>query len=127
MGLIADRVHHKLTKEFIEDNPDDVVLMRRTKTTTAAGGFKWSASSPLAPQRGRLVMSSNRGDKIERTLPDGKVVLVQGTLIFLPGANVQVGDLLDIPEPDGVHSWIVVSVSTTPPWRTHVELSRHGS
>lgn len=123
MGIV-DSVHRKNTAAFVGENPQDLVVTRRRKVTTAAGGFVWEDTGDLMAQRGRIVRSSNRGAQVERTLPDGNLLIVTATLIAEPGFDLERGDLLT--DSEGTE-WSVGEVSRTPAWRVNAELGRHGS
>lgn len=115
---LTDEVHYKITEAFIDDNSNDIILERRERIQTTAGGFKWQKVADLAPQKGRIVVSAQRGDAVSRTLPDGNILDISATLIFLPGADVQRGDLFLY---DG-ERWAVGRVARVPDWRVSCEV-----
>lgn len=118
MSTVAERTHEKITEAFIDDNPADIVLTRRKRVQTTAGGFVWVDVDPLLAQKGRMVFSSNKGDNLTRTLPEGQVVDVTATLVFAADADVQRGDKFTYEGTD----WVVGSVARTPKWRISCEV-----
>lgn len=119
MTTIQESVQRKNTRAYIETNPSDLVLIRRKKNKTPDGGWQWSAGEQLAPQHCRLIRSGNKGDNMQRTTPDGRVLVVLGTLVFSPEeADVEVGDkFLD------EEHWEVTQVTKNPTWRVTAEVS----
>jgi hypothetical protein len=122
MTTLLQRVQEKNTQRFIDINPAEVVIDRRKRVKTPAGGFVWEHVDFLMPQTIRILRSGNKGDAIKRTTPDGRVLIVSAKGMAMPGADIQDGDLFD----DGDEHWEVVGVSTVPSWRVAFELARNG-
>jgi hypothetical protein len=127
MTTIAEVVELKNTQAWIDENSVEVSFMARRKVSTADGGWEWQNEAPMLPQKARLVYSGNKGDSVQRTLSDGQVVVVQATLVFMPGAQVEPGWLCELNEGGETHQWIVAFVSRTPARRVSAEVSRHAS
>lgn len=116
---IAESMHDANTEAFIRENPSAIRITRRKKVATTAGGFTWEQDGdPIIPQVGRLVFSANKGDNIQRTLPDGQIVDVTATLVMMNDADVEVGDLFQYDGDD----WLVAQKSTVPTWRISCEV-----
>jgi hypothetical protein len=121
-STLVARAQARNTERFISDNPSSVVIDRRKRTKTAAGGFVWEHEDFLMAQTVRIIRSGNKGDSIKRTTPDGRVLVVSAKGMAMPGADIQEGDLFD----DGEDHWEVLGVSKVPSWRVSFELARNG-
>lgn len=116
---IGDATIAASTQAFIDENPADFVFVRPSWEDTPAGGRrKVDPPLTLAPQHGRFVESGLKGSSSVRTLPDGRVVNVSATMVFMPGANVAP---LDEVEFRG-STWQVANVSGR--WAVNAEVSR---
>lgn len=122
MSSVAERFHVKQTNEFIKENKSVVVLHRRRREATAAGGKIWVDDGDVLPQEMRVVQTGNLSDTTSRTTADGRVVKINARGVFKPGADVEVGDLFDL---DDEH-WEVVTVTRVPRWRVLTELTLNG-
>lgn len=101
-------VHDATTASLIRENPVDVVVQKRSRVAVAGGGYKWqTVGNPLPAQRGRLVFRGNLSDINKRTLPDGRIVTVTGTIILMSNGDVDEGDIASI----GDRRWEVVEVT----------------
>lgn len=119
---VSTRAHSRITRRFINEERQDVVIRRRERIATPAGGKVWRVVGDLPKQDGRQITTSDRG--VVRTSVDGRTLQVDKVLIMMPEADVKAGDLwLETP----TLVWEVISVSTDPRWRTSVEIARHGS
>jgi hypothetical protein len=112
-------VHDQLTAFFIAENPSEIALERFKKEKTSAGGFKLVPHATLAPQTGRLVLGNRQ--LINRTLPGGRIVAPDGTIVFELGADVERHDKTTI---DG-DEYEVVFVKVLP-WAVEAEVTRYG-
>lgn len=53
---LETKVNRRLTSEFIAADPKDISILRRTKESDGAGGYKWvDPTDPLTAQRIRLI------------------------------------------------------------------------
>lgn len=126
MGSLDHPLHIKQTIAFIDERPEDVVIMRRTRTATTAGGWKYGAPTALPVQRMRKVASALRGAVTRRTTEDGRQVIPTYTMIGLPDADIQEFDVFTLhPGTDKEESYEVVFVSREPNWRTSAEVTEH--
>lgn len=101
-------VYDPSTRSFIDDNPCTVVFQRRERVKVAGGGYQWrDVGDPLPVQRGRLVFRGNVSDTDRRTLPDGRVVTVQATIVLMSNGDVQESDIATV---NGARKWEVVNV-----------------
>lgn len=118
--MLTDELHVVQTQAFIDENPVEIVISRRTKSATASGGWKWGPASPLlSSQTMRKVGSSRLASTIKRTTEDGREVIPTATLIALPDADVEIGDLFDL---DGDTFEVVTVENEHPPWRLSAEV-----
>lgn len=122
MSALMERTQAKNTQLFIKTNPSEVIIDRRKRVKTPAGGFVWEHIDFLSSQTVRILRSGNKGDSIKRTTPDGRVLVVSAKGMAMPGADIQEGDLFD----EGGDHWEVITVSTVPSWRVAFELTRNG-
>lgn len=106
---MSDSILRKNTQAFIDANKISVRLTRYRKTSTAAGGWTIAKVGDLTSQDARLVRSANQGATVTRTLPDGRVVVVEAILVMLPEADIQEGDTFDY---EG-KTWVVGFVQKT--------------
>jgi hypothetical protein len=111
-----DALHLKQTEAFINENPVDVVVTRRTKQANNSGGWKWTNPQNLDPQTMRKVGTTT---PVSRETADGKTVLPNAVMIALPDADLQIGDLFTIEGRDHEVVWVD---SDHPPWRLRAEV-----
>lgn len=78
------------TKQFIDQNPTNVVFSRMTKVADGAGGST-TAPTALAPQTVRLVRPQ-MSESVERRTVGGEVVLPTLVVIAMPTADINRGD-----------------------------------
>lgn len=116
-------LHIKQTQAFIDENSDDIVIIRRTKQDDGAGGYTWSAPVDLPPQRMRKVGQGRIGALTQRTTEDGRVLLPSAVLVALPDADVQRFDHFTLGDVDHEVLW----VNTLPEWRLTAEVLEHAS
>ena len=102
-------VLERQTRAFIKANPISVALQRWNRIQTTAGGYRLEKGDLLMAQEARLVHSQNKGDRFSRTIPDGRVVIEESTLVMESSGDVQVGDTFAAEGKE----WIVGSVFTT--------------
>lgn len=112
-------VHDPITEAFIDESPVEVPFTVREKVQTPAGGYKWQEGLPLAPQTARLI---NSGTDASRTLEDGRVVIIEGTLVMRYDAVVKVGYLWKRADV----TWEVLLVTRIQNWSTHAEMKLYG-
>lgn len=117
---LTDTLRGRLYQSFIDDHPATIVLQRSPITKSTAGGKLKGAPVNQAAQVGRLIYSGNKGDNVQRTLPDGNVLVITHTLVFMPGANVERFDEFDL---DGNH-YVITAVARVPDWRVSCEVGR---
>lgn len=114
-----------VTRQFIDENPIEVVFTRRTKTPTASGGYTWTNPQQIQPQRVRKVIPDRQAatQGIRRVTEDGTVIVPSALLIGMIDLDVQRFDLATI---DGkIHE--VVFVTRRPIFqRTVVEVVQYG-
>jgi hypothetical protein len=124
MRTTNDDLAAKITTQFIEENPVDLVMVRRTKEATGAGGFRWTNPTPQAVQTMRVVLpnrsATNEGG--QRTDSSGKVVVPSYLIVAQLDANVERFDLVDI---DGLQHEIVWVTSRPLFGRVVCEAVRH--
>lgn len=118
MSTVAEAVHAKNTAAFIDENPTSIVFTERKRVKTTAGGYRWEDQDDLLAVTGRMVFSSNKGDNVQRTLPDGEIVTVSATLILPPGSVAGVGWTFEYED----RKWRVAQVARTPAWRVSCEV-----
>lgn len=117
MSILSVPAHLRLTQNFIAQNPITVNIKRRARVSTGTGGSTQGAETTPEPGLvARLVLLG----PTERTAPDGSTVLVTGTLVCMPDADVQHGDRFDV----GTTTYIVLSSNVSPPWRRNCEVYR---
>lgn len=121
--------HRTLTEAFIQENPIDVVFRRRSRVQTNEGGWSLGPEVNQPAQTARLVQSGRVGAAGTRHTPDGRLRDATATLLLLPGANVEIGDLVEIPpqaagDPGLVGDWEVVDIGGR--WAMNVEIVKHG-
>lgn len=80
----------KQTRRFINDNPTDIVLMRRVEVEDGAGGFTHT-DKPLDPQRMRVVETAGPGGVTSRNVA-GSVDRPQRSIIAELDADIQETD-----------------------------------
>jgi len=120
-----------ITQAFISENPFEIVMRRRDKLPQEDGGFLWGPEQPKPAQTCRLVQSGRVGAAGQRHTPDGRLREVVATLVFMAGADVQIGDLCNIPDDvaAGDHGligeWIVMDISGR--WAVNAEIAKHAS
>lgn len=109
----------KSTQGFIDENPSQVVLTRRARVASTAGGWVDGAATIMAAQEFRLVgTSSNR-----RRLDDqGDVMVPDFTMIGMPERDVKEGDTFVV----GPLTYRVRKVNRVPAWATRAEAVEHG-
>lgn len=119
---IGDATIARSTRAFIEENPADFEFVRPRWESTPAGGLK-KVEPPLtlAPQRGRFVESNLASASSVRTLPDGRVVNVEATIVLMPGADVQDWDEVEY----GGRRYMVIGTSGR--WAVNAEVSRYAA
>lgn len=120
MPTLEDSVRAKLYRRFIDENPSTIIIERGQRVKTAAGGYVWIKTGDVAPQVGRLIYSGNKGDKVTRILPDGAILVITHTLVFMPGADVERLDKFTL---DG-RSYLIAAVARVPTWRVACEVGR---
>lgn len=98
MKTSSDVLGRRITTQFIAENPVDVVVTRRTKQATSAGGFKWVNPVDLTPQTMRRVLpnrvSSSEGNR--RTDSSGRTVVPTANLVGQIDADIDRFDLVDL-------------------------------
>lgn len=80
-----------ITEQFIGENQVEVILQRRTKQPTTAGGFKWSAPTSLRSQGVRVVKSPTPA-QAQQTNSDGQLAAVTATMVARLDADIEVFD-----------------------------------
>jgi hypothetical protein len=104
---MTDAIHDATTQGLIDENPVQVRYQPRQRKAVPGGAWKWvDEGSLLAEQQGRIVYRGNVGDQDRRTLPDGRVVVVQATIVHLSGAEADSGWIAHA----GDERWEVVRV-----------------
>jgi hypothetical protein len=117
------------TQDFISENVLDLVFRRRAKVPTNEGGWQWGAVTALPIQQGRFVQSGRVGAAGMRNTPAGRLRDVTATILMMPGSDVQIGDLVDIPahgiggDVGIVGEWEVSDISGR--WAMNVEVFKH--
>jgi hypothetical protein len=100
---IMSRINRALINEF----PSEAIVHRFERISDGAGGWVLGDETVLDSQIVRKVGSARVGDATERTLPDGRIVILEKTIVFNLDGNVQEGDVIHI---DG-DVWEVATVS----------------
>lgn len=119
----TDDYHLAATQAFINENPDDIVLMRAAKVAQPSGGWRLGPPAPLASQVMRKVALNRVTAAVERVLPDGRTVHPTFTLIAMPDADIEAGDTFTL---DGAKHEVVY-VGDRPRWRLSAEVVVDGS
>jgi hypothetical protein len=113
--------HLRLTQWFIDQNPDQIVLQRRSRVPDGEGGFEFETPVLLPPQEMRKVKRNNQGDTVEIVSSMGQVVIPSYALIAMPDADIRVFDQFQL---DGrLHE--VVAIVDRPEWRLQAEIYAH--
>lgn len=98
MKTTSDDLAANITTQFIEENPANLVMVRRTKEATTAGGFRWVNPTPQPVQTMRIVLpnraAASEGNR--RTDSSGNVVVPNYLIIGQLDADVQRYDLVTI-------------------------------
>jgi hypothetical protein len=116
-----EATHLDLTQWFINENPDDIVIQRRTRVPDGEGGFTFSAPTLLPSQVMRKVQRGNISDVVQMVNSAGQVVIPSYILIAMPDADIQVFDLFTL---DGrLHE--VMAITNRPRWRIQAEIYAH--
>lgn len=104
-------------KAYIEEQPLDLVLVRKIRVPTPGGTGYRETDATLAPQRVRLndVPSARQAT---RQSSAGQVTRIDGELIGMPDLDVQAGDTFTTDE----GKWLVVHVGTNQSVRTVVDV-----
>ncbi len=89
-----------LTDQFIQENPVQVIVKRRPKVVTSAGGFRRGDPVPLAPQTFRKVEINLRTALSARTTEDGAVVVPSFMLVTPWNADIKNHDRMVIDDKD---------------------------
>ena len=94
MSLATERrIAIRNTREIIDGDPIDVIVVRRPKVATAAGGSTKGTPLSLPPQRIRLVpLSGNVWDRSRQQADTGNMLGVVKHLLAMPDANFQKDD-----------------------------------
>jgi hypothetical protein len=119
MSALTAPGHIAMTRNFIDQNPVEVELVRSRKVATGTGGYT-KGSELLAERklRARLVAAIPRSTVTDK----GDTVVIVGSLICLPDANIEKGDQFLCDN----KMYEVDHVNTSPPWRVEAEVFRHG-
>lgn len=115
-------LHLHQTQAFIDERPIEVVITRKEKVTTAAGGYRWANPEALPPQVMRLVEMLRIQGRESRMDSDGKLVVPTHIAVMMPDSDIQIHD--SFPAYDG--TWEVVWVSKLPEWRWQAEVVGRG-
>jgi len=118
----TQEIHDSNTRAFIDENPSEVVVHRRVRQKTSAGGFVWQVTALLPPQTMRKVSAGRVGAVVSRTTEDGRTVVPTYTMIGVANADIQRGDLAEI----GEDNFEVVWVNRSPGWACRAEVIGHG-
>lgn len=86
------KVAQEITRQFINENPIEVSLLRRVKVQTSSGGWRLAGSAPMVPQRFRLVPGQIYADTV-RTTSDGRQIHPSHTIVGMYDADVANYDL----------------------------------
>lgn len=109
------------TQAFIDVNPVEVVVTRKAKVPTPAGGFKDGPPAPLPPQTMRLCAEQRmKSDQVMAT-SDGALDNPPWMLVALPGADIRKGDDVAVP---GQGNFEVDFVSVKPAWRVNAAVTQ---
>lgn len=104
---------------FIAYDPSYVEIERRVRTTTDAGGWVWVHNETLPEQIGRKIEQPR--NRIIRSMPDGREVLIDSLFVLPLDGDISVGDLLTIDDT----TYEVVTV-VHHKWSLKAELVRYG-
>jgi hypothetical protein len=91
----GQRVLREQTRNFIAENPSQVVLTRSTETPDGAGGTTKGSPTPLTAQKMRIVLQAANESREIRT-SSGEMLKPTAVLIAEYNADVQRGDVLTI-------------------------------
>lgn len=96
----------RLNKAFMNYDPLEIVLTRKAKVDTGAGGWKWAEPTNLEPQLFRMTPFKRRLGLGETNTPDGDITASQFLLMGKVGADVAKGDTFKVDN----DNYIVVKV-----------------
>lgn len=82
-----------LTDQFIKENPDNVILRRRSRVATSAGGWAQGPTVEQPEQTFRKIPVGRVSAGANITTPDGKVVVPNFHLVCPLDANIQKDDV----------------------------------
>lgn len=114
-------LHLKQTEAFINERPIEVIMRRRAKVATTAGGHARGPEVPLPPVTVRKVAQGRIGALTERTTEDGRTVVPTAVVIAMPTADIKRGDHFTFNDID--HE--ILFVNDTPEWRLSAEVLEH--
>lgn len=95
MAKSADELEAQrdITAAYIAADADTVTPHRASRTPDGAGGWTTTPATPQQPVQVRLQPAGSRvGGPLERTTPDGRVVLPTMEIVAAHDADLQVGD-----------------------------------
>jgi hypothetical protein len=107
IAAIELRVLRANTRQFIRADPRDVILLRTPTVDTGAGTTRPGTPAPLPSQTLRLLPQAE-STSTERRLPDGTVVVPTWVLLGEHTADLQRGDVFDLPEGAGTGEVVYV-------------------
>lgn len=94
MNAIELDVQRRLTKAFIDESPESVVLQGFDKESNGSGGFRLTPQPPRDPQVMRLIPISTTA--FERLTLDGAAVTPQFVLMGEFNCEMQRGDKFEL-------------------------------
>ncbi len=97
-------VAEAITRQFIDENPLEVTLVRSQKTQTSAGGWVLQNPTNLLPQTVRLVPGQMYADTV-RTTSDGREVNPTFTIVAPMDADMERFDTFSIDDFDYEIVW----------------------
>lgn len=112
-----------------QDTEIELVFRRRPRVRTHEGGWAQGPEEMLPVQLGRFVQSGRVGATGIRHTGEGRLRDVTATIVMLPGSNVKIGDLVDIPphgvggDPGIAGEFEVFDISGR--WAMNVEVIKH--
>lgn len=116
------RIHRKLTREFINAEPQRIKILRPNLVQTPAGGLTKSDPHPLEEQTFRLVPFKKRLTKMTRDTPDGNIINLEYVLIGEYDADVKPGDYFEFET--GMYD--VISIEPNRAYRTAANVTYRG-
>ena len=87
MNALELEMQISATRAFILADAEDLVLIRRTRSSDGAGGFTYSTGAELATQTARLIPQNDKTLEVQSS--DGRSANPQWIIMMEPGSDIQ--------------------------------------